>query len=47
LRAAGLIERAVNKIMTERKTLTGDLGGTAKTSEMGDAIAAAILQSAE
>ncbi|MDR3520839.1 MAG: isocitrate/isopropylmalate dehydrogenase family protein [Acidocella sp.] len=47
LHAAGLIERAVNKIMTERKTLTGDLGGTAKTSEMGDAIAAAILQWAE
>jgi isocitrate/isopropylmalate dehydrogenase len=28
--------------MLERKTLTGDLGGTASTSAMGDAIAAAI-----
>jgi 3-isopropylmalate dehydrogenase len=40
--AALLIADAVEKVMTERKRLTPDLGGTASTSEMGDAIVAAL-----
>jgi 3-isopropylmalate dehydrogenase len=42
LQAAGAVYDAVTRVMLERKTLTGDLGGTASTSAMGDAIAAAI-----
>lgn len=42
LQAAALIEKAVDTVMRERKFLTGDLGGTAKTSEMGDAIVRAM-----
>ncbi len=40
--AAALIERAVEAVIKEGKTLTGDLGGKASTSQMGDAIAARI-----
>lgn len=43
LRAARAAEAAVAKIMLERTCLTGDLGGTASTSAMGDAIAAAVV----
>jgi isocitrate/isopropylmalate dehydrogenase len=32
----------VEQVMAEAKHLTVDLGGTATTSEMGDAIAAAV-----
>ncbi|WP_325399620.1 isocitrate/isopropylmalate dehydrogenase family protein [Acidocella sp.] len=42
LQAAALIENSVDTVMQERKFLTGDLGGTAKTSEMGDAIVLAM-----
>ncbi len=42
--AAGLMKKAIDKVVTEGKTLTGDLGGTASTREMGDAIAAAVMQ---
>jgi len=41
--AARRISAAVEKVMTERKSLTPDLGGTASTSEMGDAIVAALV----
>jgi 3-isopropylmalate dehydrogenase len=41
-KAAQLIDNAVDKVIAEAKQLTGDLGGKASTSEMGDAIAAAI-----
>jgi len=41
-KAAQLIDKAVDKVIAEAKQLTGDLGGKASTSEMGDAIAAAI-----
>jgi 3-isopropylmalate dehydrogenase len=42
IQAAKLIDAAVDKVIAEAKHLTGDLGGRASTSEMGDAIAAAI-----
>ena len=42
--AAELIERAVNRVITERKALTPDLGGRASTREMGDAIASAAME---
>jgi 3-isopropylmalate dehydrogenase len=41
-KAAQLIDKAVDKVIAEAKHLTGDLGGKASTSQMGDAIAAAI-----
>jgi 3-isopropylmalate dehydrogenase len=40
--AAALIEKAVGTVMREKRSLTGDLGGTGSTSEMGDAIVQAI-----
>jgi 3-isopropylmalate dehydrogenase len=40
--AARLMERAVEQVIREAKTLTPDLGGKATTSQMGDAIAAAV-----
>ncbi len=40
--AAGAILRAVRKVIADGKHLTRDLGGTASTTEMGDAIAAAV-----
>jgi 3-isopropylmalate dehydrogenase len=40
--AAQCIDAAVDKVIAEAKHLTGDLGGSASTSEMGDAIAAAV-----
>ena len=44
--AAQLMERAVERVIAERKTLTPDLGGKASTSQMGDAIAAAVARRA-
>jgi 3-isopropylmalate dehydrogenase len=41
-KAAQLIDAAVEKVIAEAKHLTGDLGGKASTTEMGDAIAAAV-----
>ena len=40
--AADVMERAIEHVIREAKTLTPDLGGKASTSEMGDAIAAAV-----
>jgi 3-isopropylmalate dehydrogenase len=40
--AARLIDAAVDKVIAEAKHLTADLGGKASTTEMGDAIAAAV-----
>ena len=40
--AAELIEVAVGGVIAEGRTLTPDLGGTASTQAMGDAVAAAI-----
>ncbi|MBT4703241.1 MAG: isocitrate/isopropylmalate dehydrogenase family protein [Rhodospirillaceae bacterium] len=41
-KAADLIDVAMEKVIAEATTLTGDLGGTASTQEMGDAIAEAV-----
>jgi 3-isopropylmalate dehydrogenase len=43
LRAAGLIETAMERVIREGRALTPDLGGKASTVEMGDAVAAAIV----
>jgi 3-isopropylmalate dehydrogenase len=40
--AAQIIDRAVDKVIAEAKHLTGDLGGKAGTTEMGDAIVVAM-----
>lgn len=40
--AADLMLAAVRKVMSDGKKLTRDLGGTASTQEMGDAIVAAV-----
>ncbi len=40
--AAALIDAAVDRVVAEEKNLTGDLGGKAGTTRMGDAIAAAV-----
>jgi 3-isopropylmalate dehydrogenase len=40
--AAKLIDTAMEKVIAEAKHLTADLGGKASTTQMGDAVAAAI-----
>jgi 3-isopropylmalate dehydrogenase len=40
--AAKLIDAAVARVIAEAKHLTTDLGGKASTTQMGDAIAAAV-----
>ena len=42
--AADFMQAAIDKTMIEAKYLTKDLGGKASTQDMGDAIAAAVLQ---
>lgn len=42
VRAAGLVEAAMESVIREGRWLTGDLGGKASTAEMGDAVARAI-----
>jgi 3-isopropylmalate dehydrogenase len=42
--AAEHIDAAMSKVIAEGKTLTPDLGGNATTTQMGDAVAAAVLQ---
>ena len=37
-KAADLVEKAVDAVLLEGKTLTYDLGGKSKTNELGDAI---------
>ncbi len=41
-KAAADIERAVTKVISEGKTLTQDMGGTASTEELADAVIAAL-----
>jgi isocitrate/isopropylmalate dehydrogenase len=43
--AAHAIERAVDETIAARDALTPDLGGSATTVEMGDAIAARVTKS--
>ena len=43
--AASMVEKATMRVLGEGKVLTFDLGGTAKTSDMGSAIAQKILDS--
>ncbi len=40
--AAAMIEGAVERVLADRNRLTRDLGGSASTAEMGDAVAAAV-----
>jgi len=40
--AAALIATAMDQVISEAKHLTRDLGGTASTTEMGDAVVDAI-----
>jgi len=42
LTAADRIQAAVKTVIAGRKHLTRDLGGQASTTDMGDAIAAAV-----
>ena len=42
LEAAALIERAMERVIAEQRQLTPDMGGTASTTQMGDAVAAAL-----
>src|SRR5262249_44828492 len=42
VQAGELIAAAVDRIIRDRNQLTRDLGGTASTQQMGDAIAAAV-----
>jgi 3-isopropylmalate dehydrogenase len=42
LRAAALVASAVEQVISDRRALTADLGGTASTVQMGDAVAGAI-----
>ena len=41
-RAAALIDKAMGQVIAEAQHLTGDIGGKATTSEMGDAVARAV-----
>ncbi len=40
--AAQLIDAAMDKVIAEARHLTADLGGKASTTQMGDAVAAAV-----
>ena len=42
--AAEYMQAAIDTVVTEAKALTPDLGGKASTQQMGDAIAAAVVQ---
>ncbi len=42
LEEAEAVESAVWQVLTERKTVTGDLGGTASTQEYAEAVAEVV-----
>ncbi|MGZ8265720.1 MAG: isocitrate/isopropylmalate family dehydrogenase, partial [Burkholderiales bacterium] len=42
--AADIMERAVERVIRQGRSLTPDLGGSASTHDMGDAIAAAVSE---
>jgi 3-isopropylmalate dehydrogenase len=42
IKAANVMERAMERVITEGKVLTPDLGGKASTKQMGDAVAVAV-----
>jgi isocitrate/isopropylmalate dehydrogenase len=39
---AGRVERAIDAVCEDGRVLTGDLGGTASTGEVGDALVGAL-----
>ena len=43
IEAAKIMEQAMERVISERRALTPDLGGKATTGEMGDAVAAAVF----
>jgi 3-isopropylmalate dehydrogenase len=46
LQAAKFIDRAMDAVIAEAKQLTGDLGGKASTTQMGDAVVEAVRKAA-
>ncbi len=46
-RQGSLVVRAIEEVIKERKVRTKDMGGTATTSEMGDAVAAKVAELSE
>jgi 3-isopropylmalate dehydrogenase len=42
VKAAALIDAAMDRVISEAKHLTADLGGKASTSQMGNAVVAAL-----
>jgi 3-isopropylmalate dehydrogenase len=46
LQAAKFIDRAMDDVIADAKHLTGDLGGKASTTEMGDAVVEAVRKAA-
>ena len=42
--AAGFMQAAIDKVITQGEHLTKDLGGKASTQDMGNAVAEAVLQ---
>ena len=46
LQAAKFMDRGMDMVIADAKYLTGDLGGKASTTEMGDAVVEAVRKAA-